>query len=93
MRAEAQASARNNFIPPKLFLATRTPVPVRTSQAWLRWFNSAFASRLYFGCKVSPPFNEEQTPQAEVDFNARPAQLNSRAQSRQQDRELTPSSA
>ena|ERR1700722_7699221 len=23
--------------------ATRTPVPVRTSQTWLRWFNSAFA--------------------------------------------------
>jgi hypothetical protein len=27
----------------------REPVPVRTSQIWLRWFNSAFVSRL--GCK------------------------------------------
>ena len=29
------------------FLATRIPVSARTSQAWLRWFNSAFASRLF----------------------------------------------
>ena len=32
--------------------ATRTPVPVRTSQAWLRRFNSAFASRLFFGLQT-----------------------------------------
>jgi hypothetical protein len=29
------------------FLAARIPVSARTSQAWLRWFNSAFASRLF----------------------------------------------
>ena len=29
------------------FHATRIPVSARTSQAWLRWFNSAFASRLF----------------------------------------------
>jgi len=32
------------------FHATRTPVPVMTSQAWLRRFNSAFAPRP--GCKL-----------------------------------------
>jgi len=54
-RVEAQ-SAKMDFTnsagkPPlgKPFSATRTPVPARTSQAWLRRFNSAFVSRL--GCK------------------------------------------
>ena len=34
---------------PSIF-ATRTPVPVRASQIWLRRFNSAFAARL--GCEL-----------------------------------------
>ena len=33
--------------PGRPFLATRIPVSARTSQAWLRWFNSAFVSRLF----------------------------------------------
>ena len=33
--------------PGRPFLATRIPVSVRTSQAWLRRFNSAFVSRLF----------------------------------------------
>ena len=46
LREQDQAGA----LPAALTIsATRTPVPARTSQAWLRRFNSAFASRL--GCK------------------------------------------
>jgi hypothetical protein len=47
LREQDQAGA----LPAALTIsATRTPVPARTSQAWLRRFNSAFTSRL--GCKL-----------------------------------------
>ena len=42
---------RWNAILPKIF-AARIPVSARTSQAWLRRFNSAFASRFYFGLQT-----------------------------------------
>ena len=32
--------------------ATRTPVPARESQTWLRRFNSAFVSRIHFGLQT-----------------------------------------
>ena len=45
--AETPHGRSNGRVPDSVrlgfFFATRTPVPVRTSQAWLRWFNSAFA--------------------------------------------------
>jgi hypothetical protein len=37
------------------FPATRTPVPARTAQTWLRRFNSAFASRWVASIAVMHP--------------------------------------
>jgi hypothetical protein len=47
--AETPHGRSNGRVPDSVrlgfFFATRTPVPVRASQTWLRWFNSTFASR------------------------------------------------
>ena len=49
LRGQEQAGA----LPAALTIfATRIPVSVRTSQAWLRRFNSAIASRFNFGLQA-----------------------------------------